>query len=45
MGALGFLIRQILELDNQVKDGFNEWIDPLSEMIKWMGSDESPKIA
>jgi hypothetical protein len=39
MSALGFIIRQILELDSQVKDGFNEWIDPLNEMIKWMGSD------
>lgn len=45
MGTLGLLIREILELDNKVKDGFNEWIDPMGEMIKWMGLDEGPGIA
>ena len=26
MRALGLLVREIAELDNKVKDGFNEWL-------------------
>lgn len=29
MGALGLLVREIAELDNKVKDGFNEWVEPI----------------
>jgi len=41
MGALGLLVREIAELDNKVKDGFNEWVEPIGELIKWTGSEET----
>lgn len=41
LGSLGLFIREIIELDNKVKDGFKEWIDPLGELIKWMASEEA----
>lgn len=41
MGTLGLLVREIAELDNKVKDGFNEWVEPIGELIKWTGSEEA----
>ena len=39
INALGHLVREIVERDHE-NEGFKEWLEPLEELIKWMGSEE-----
>ena len=39
LAALGLLLREVVEKDNE-NGNFEEWIEPLGELIKWMGSEE-----
>jgi hypothetical protein len=40
MGALGLLLRELIEIDSG-NGGFNEWVEPLGELLKWLASDDA----